>query len=478
MRIGDIVFGLTAAEEERARDPRLLLEGFLDAFGFVKQVKDGHEFLILGPKGSGKSAIASRIELLARQGNTLFASTYQLGQFPFDRFAEILPGGEAPLIKFPSNWELLLHILLVESLSKDAACRCEGTPSLAKVTEALKKLGLLPGKDLTQLVRHTSSRQLKLSIPQFFEFEAGSEKEQVPDVGFMFRILQDVCSRARPSGRHLVFVDGLDDVLTRRGRQYEALASLIVGADRMNRRLREAGANAKIVVLCRTDLFDLLPDPNKNKIKQDNAVVLDWYQDTRDYGSTNLVRLVNHRAQLSLHSSVDVFSQLLPGSVVGGQPTVKTILENTRHTPRDVIQLMNRVRDHSRGASANAPAVMSGLRKYSEDYLLPEMRDELCGIMPMADTEKALQLLSLQGKRQFTFDEFRSAQRNDPRFAQLDPMRTLEYLFECSAIGNVRGGEDDDDYRFSFKFRNRSAIFNPNERITVHRGICKALNLM
>ena len=34
-RFGDIVFGLAAAEEERSTNPSLLLDGFLDDFGFV-----------------------------------------------------------------------------------------------------------------------------------------------------------------------------------------------------------------------------------------------------------------------------------------------------------------------------------------------------------------------------------------------------------------------------------------------------------
>lgn len=477
MRIADIVFGLSAAEEERSSDPRLLLEGYFDAFNYTDQIAKGQKFLILGSKGSGKSAIASRIELTSKGKGSFFSTTYQLGSFPFDAFSELIPGGDAPQIKFPSNWELLLHVLLLESLGRDEKCEGSGEPSLARVVDALKKLGLIPGKDLTHLVRTTSSRQTKLSIPHIFEFKRDSESEEVPDIKFLFRVLQDVACRSRPSARHFIFIDGLDDVLTRRGRQYEALAALLVAADRMNRRLRDSGVSAKIVILCRTDLFDLLPDPNKNKIRQDNAVILDWYQDTRDVNSTSLVQLVNLRALCCLGKPVDVFKTFLPSTIIGGQPTVKTLLDNTRHTPRDFIQLLNRIRDSTRGASPTVPSVLSALRTYSFDYLLPEIRDEMCGLVPAPDADHALQALGILGKRQFTFDEFLTVLQKDSRFKHMDGMKTLEQLFECSAIGNIRGGEEDDDFRYSFRFRNRGAVFNPNERIVIHRGLVKALNV-
>ncbi len=257
--IKNIDFGLAAAEEERTTRPELLLEGFFDAFGYVDQVMTGSKFLILGPKGSGKSAIASRIELLSKLKEKLFVSSYPLGTFPYDSFTGLLPGAEAPEIRFPSHWELLLLVALIESFNKDPGSSSSGKPTHREVAAALTKLGLLPSTDFTQLVKQTTSKQFKLGIPQVFQFGATSEAERGPaDTRLLLRTLQDVCYKTRVSGTHLLFVDGLDDVLTRRGKQYDALAALVVAADRMNRRLRDSGVAARIVVLCRTDLFDRL----------------------------------------------------------------------------------------------------------------------------------------------------------------------------------------------------------------------------
>jgi hypothetical protein len=52
----------------------------------------------------------------------------------------------------------------------------------------------------------------------------------------------------------------------------------------------------------------------------------------------------------------------------------------------------------------------------------------------------------------------------------------LEALFDCSAIGNVRSGHYEGT-RFTTKFRNRYAKFNPNEEIVLHKSLQKGLNI-
>lgn len=100
---------------------------------------------------------------------------------------------------------------------------------------------------------------------------------------------------------------------------------------------------------------------------------------------------------MSLKEQVNVFDAFLPKEVVHGQPTVKTILENTRHTPRDLIQAMRRIAEMSRGPIATEREVLAALRNYSVDYMIREIKDELCGLVPQEEAERSLQLLSMCG---------------------------------------------------------------------------------
>ncbi len=81
------------------------------------------------------------------------------------------------------------------------------------------------------------------------------------------------------------------------------------------------------------------------------------------------------------------------------------------------------------------------------------------------------------GIRQFTYSEVSAIHAKDERFRKLDLMHSLEILFETSAVGNVRRNERDEEFRYSFRYRNPDVPFNPNDDITVHRGLVKALNL-
>lgn len=475
--IRNIDFGLAAAEDERTDRPELLLEGFLDAHGFVKEIRDGNRFVILGPKGSGKSAIASRIQLLAKREEGIQVTQSTLSSFSFNAFTEVLPGTDAPAVKFANNWEFLLLVALFDSLRQDSGCTTQGRLTHTKVIDALSKLGLVPSQNLTYLVKQTSSRKFKLGVPSIAELRLESEKEQVnPDVRFLFRTLQEVALSVRPSKKHLIFIDGLDDVQTHREKQYYALAALVVAVDRLNRQLREAGVSAKIVVLCRTDLFERLPGPNQNKIRQDGAIILDWFQESTDLKRTNLAKLLNHRAQVSLGVPVDLFEVLLPPTLYG-QPTEKILFENTRHIPRDLIQLMNRVKDYSHSPVVPELALLNALRKYSEDYLVPEVKDEVAHLPDTEGALEAIQLIAMLGRRQFRVEDLEAVARKDDRFQGLDLRKSLERLFECSVIGTIRRGGGDETYHVTIRYRNPNAFFNPNDDIFVHRGLVKGLNL-
>ena len=177
MKFKEIEFGMAAAENERSSKPHLLTEGFLDAYGYVNAVLNENKFLILGPKGSGKSAIGSKLELESVNDNRLYAQTYYLEDFPYNTFSGILPGREAPETKFPNHWEFILLISFMDSFSKDSTCKSTGKIDMNKLIKALQELGMISGKSLTDIVKNTTKREFKMSLPKVLEGSYSSEKE-------------------------------------------------------------------------------------------------------------------------------------------------------------------------------------------------------------------------------------------------------------------------------------------------------------
>ena len=105
----------------------------------------------------------------------------------------------------------------------------------------------------------------------------------------------------------------------------------------------------------------------------------------------------------------------------------KYLLEHTRHTPRDIIQLLNEIQKHSKDNPSKAN-IANAVRTYS-------------------------------------------IKNTDLRFKSVDVNKCLKAFFNCNAIGNVDGSY------ITFKYRNRHTTFNPNSDILVHVGLRKGWNL-
>ena len=63
-----INFGKADAQEERVEFPELLMGGYYDNDNVVQKICESSKFLILGYKGSGKSAFSEHLSLSANRG--------------------------------------------------------------------------------------------------------------------------------------------------------------------------------------------------------------------------------------------------------------------------------------------------------------------------------------------------------------------------------------------------------------------------
>ena len=171
-------FGFTDAEQEGAIEPNLLLDGFLDPTGFVREVKHGNKFLFLGYKGSGKSAIGEHLRLTAERDSHLFVTNTILADFPYSDFARIVKGDAEAESRFPTAWSWLILLALFDSFSKDNGASPVSLIDFNNAIDVLKQSGLMPAPSLKEIVRVSSKRSFKLTIPTFFE--AGAEKTSEP----------------------------------------------------------------------------------------------------------------------------------------------------------------------------------------------------------------------------------------------------------------------------------------------------------
>jgi hypothetical protein len=479
-RLKDITFGFASADFEAAHEPDLLLRGFVDHMNLVENARSSRKFLFLGYKGSGKSALGEHLKLVAQTEPELFVEFVNIDDISFSSFSQILQRSIEPEARYPKVWSWLLLLFLFNSFSKDEGSNFAQDEELFLTTEGLKQLGLLPQPTLSNAIATTSEQSFSLKLSTvlggiettFKTTKAGA------DLPFFIERLKRSARRFRTSSRHLLIIDGFDELLRRGNLQYDALGALIFEANKLNLDFASTCNSVKIIVLCRTDLFERLPGPNKNKIRQNCAVHLDWCNDPEQPERSSLIDLINHRARLSVGADIDVFDMFLPDTLDVHQEsaTRRQLLEHTRHLPRDMVNLFRKLQEYSGDGRMTRGQVWSALSAYSRDYFLPEITDEMDGYIDGENIDLAKRLLGSFRRVQFTIAELSAHAATLCYPGSFELLKILDVLFRCSAIGNVARTAEGE--RFVFKYRNQYAGLNRQQPIRVHRGLWQGLNLI
>jgi hypothetical protein len=480
-RLRDLHFGFASADHEASYDPDLLLRGFVDPFRMVEEATTGRKFLFMGYKGSGKSALGEHLLLLSHSEPQLFVRFTNIADVSFSTFSQILRGDIEPEARYPMVWSWLFLLQLLDSFSRDEGSNYSLDQELFLSIENLKHVGLLPRPELNNLVHTTADSSFSLKLTTLLAgFEATFKKTSGPgDFPFLVERLKGVCSRFKSNSRHLLIIDGFDELLRRGHLQYDALGSLIFEANRLNMDFAAKRVPAKVIVLCRTDLFERLPGANKNKIRQNAAVNIDWYCDPSHAEKSQLLSLINRRASLALGEQIDVFDAYLPTTLNSdGSGNIRSqILENTRHLPRDIIMLFKSLQEYSGDRRMTPSQVASALAQYSRDYLIPEILDELDGYISGEEINDFMRLLGSIRRISVPIGELRKQARELGYPRDFNLLGILRVLFECSAVGNVEKGSTRASVLTTFKFRSRHASLNESRPIILHRGLWSGLGL-
>src|SRR5438309_2203151 len=118
--------------------------------------------------------------------------------------------------------------------------------------DSLKKLGLLPSPSLKEMVLTSSSRTFKVKLPVVFESEFRRDRhEQNLKFPFFVEKLKTILINAHSPNRHILVIDGLDDILTSNTQQYQSLAGLVLEVSRLNTMFARSGRPIKVRLCAR-----------------------------------------------------------------------------------------------------------------------------------------------------------------------------------------------------------------------------------
>lgn len=394
-------FGASAAEE----DP--VLTYFL-ATEAVQKIRSGKTLLVLGRKGSGKTALVRHFS----EANPSTASTApSFRSYPWSVHASRIDAGASQTEAYVASWRYLIAVQAATTLLATAA---KSDPNAKRLNQFLvDNYGHSPTS--SEILRPAKLKLTKLSFePQVLGNKlggvaldrSGPDKMFGPELdAITTSILNATAELARASARGSVELhfDELDQGLSKVDAQRNSmLIGLILAARSFYRGGAISGA-LKIhpVIYLRTDLWAELEFSDKNKVTQNQCLTLEW-------SSEDLMKLVDKRLERKLGKGAS-WSSINDGELIrGSQQKWSHIVARTFQRPRDIIQFLNTALSVAKKRS-DRPLVFSNkditeARDPYSRYLKEELDDEI--VPHWSEWGDALKAFSTISTITFTRDEF------------------------------------------------------------------------
>lgn len=461
-------FGHLDATQEAADSPELLRDGYYDYRQAVQGILEGTAWLVLGPKGSGKSAVLENIRLNWEPRWNRFFTYWNLAGFPVNDVTRIATGQTPGGARAQAAWEFVLLLRVLETLDADEGLRAPG--KFGAMVKALRASGYL-NTNWTANVARWSSTRLKFDakvIGAETQFDAAS----ITPLDVSHYIREQIATTGTDS-RHIISIDGLDSFFFELEDEWASLAGLMQAVWTINRELKESGLPVSIVVAARSDIVDLLPGPEINKLKP-HAVHLDWH--AHGIGADNhLWKLVTRKAAVAKPEVTSVIGQYLSRPVVIGphRNLAEFLLDHTRLLPRDLVALLGHLQLEY-GGNGRVPEenAKRAVRNYCEQYFVGEIFDNLAGVLPAGNARQVASFkdaLRTAPTRLFNFQYMTEELKGELDPAEIKSL--LKQMFETGGIG-IKNGQHTD---FVFR-RTAGAGFTTRYEFMLHDALTRAWN--
>lgn len=487
------IFGAVDADNDD-----LLLESFEDHEAFVSVLKR-ERFLVLGKKGSGKTAIFKK--LLSVPDKDYFCFGHTFSDYPWHHHDLQARAGIPDFDKFTHSWKYLILVTASKVLlnfDKSLPYSDESLEYLARIERFIVDSYGSRDPDVTQLFTPTK----KLKLRPTFEIDlkmlkAGISPEQVP-VTELPVVVQEVNTNLadaviqamNPQHQYIICFDQLDlGFDPNDGNYVNRLIGLILACRDINILARKAEKKFFIAVMLRDDIYDVLRFEDKNKITENFVSIIEW---DMPRSQNTLKELMEKRFSSVLADDAspniswnDVFNE--DREMPGHQTKYQHLLDHTYQRPRDMIKFCNLVLQSFKNRSRQPVEADHALKidnvdvhnskaAYS-DYFARELDDEIHKHLP--NYEDILGVIRSIGLWQFSREEFTNAceTRNFAHGTQISAI--LSSLYDFSIIGFYRpGGKGYGGSEYVFHYKEPRTRFDPTaSRFRAHPGLIDHLGL-
>ncbi|WP_157064166.1 P-loop ATPase, Sll1717 family [Methylobacterium tarhaniae] len=463
-------FGDVAAEDDA------VLDYFL-ATNVVSEIQSSRAFLVLGRKGTGKTAIVRFLTEGNKKPNN-FAKSLNLRGYPWALHAKIKDRGASEIEAYVSSWRYIIFIEIASLILSHP--RITHSMHAKGIKEFLQENYGGSSPDLGDILRPRKLKLGKLSVqPSIMGNQLGSLDLERTEKDYQLGLELNALARAlfasivhviQEAGLGLISIhfDELDQGLsTLDESRKQMLIGLVLAAREVKRECDKEGVAINPIVYLRTDLWDELQFSDKNKISQTLTLNLSWkIESLLDLVETRL------RAKLSEDAKWDDIAEndLMRGS----QTKWNHILARTFLRPRDVIRFLNASLTEAKRRSVDPlyftnKDIVNSRDDYST-YLENELDDEIRHHWPQWD--EALQACSAISTITFDRSDFvREYDRRKSNSNFITSEEALRILYRFSVIGyEKRSGYGGSSWSFQY-IEPEVGWDNAASRFKVHLGL-------
>jgi hypothetical protein len=474
-------------------------------------------YYLIGEKGSGKTAYAAYLESNDVEETRCKLST--MTETQYKRFITLKKRGQLEYSDYANIWRPMLLNMVAQALVQKSKGFFESVTGkfdiLEEEIERFNKDALNPEVEVAFEMVNESADSLSLGYEKVGKAELrdstkATEKTEIIRHHLLEKEtrLKQALADLKLSRNHVLFVDGVDyrpeevpyndylNCVKGLGEAVWQLNTEFLG------NIRDSKGRIKIVLLVRPDVFHKLNLYNSNSRLRDNAVLLEWSTTEAALRSSQLYEATGKyfsSQQSAFVPAVEAADQYLRAG--DNNSIFRRLLRTTFQKPRDVLTFIRiarkvSIRRLSRGGSNRFESDIVRHADYTKeysDYLLGEVRDYADFYMEQEDFFLYIKFFQyLNGKGEFTFDEFASAYERFKRWISGESVRATEYLrdaeallqffFDVNIIGyrEDMGDEQEKFVHFSFRERTLTNIapkVKTSALLVVNPGVAKALDI-
>lgn len=490
-----VFLGSPEAEAEATANSRMPLTEVYEDFHDLLDGLSGEKFIVVGRKGSGKSAFGEYVFARALKEPNLHCDFIRKSDSNLERAVQL--GQEAGVVIDSESffrWVIYTNMLRMFvdhpaiSESKDYALLrgfLDKNSGYIKVNELeIKQLVSKHGFDV-------AVEQFKRFMTAKFNKQVEIKAERAPYYKLLGH-LEELLIRLLQSDQNLAndnaFVLFFDDLDIGFEAANEASVQTLVALLRACRHVNndvfgKNGIEAKAIILLRDDIEAFLAgrEADTAKLFASYASRINWYQEEyagqpQFENQLNLKKFINKRITYALQrAGVECGTDPWRALVADGQydrSSFKHIVNQTLFRPRDLLLFFLPLDRGRFSYPLNHNDIRSLVDSYSEE-LAKEIKGELSSFYTATEIEMIFRALGALTKGNLTYEQATKAVEDN--CVGIAPSALLSYLFDRSLIGTV-----DDRNWYTFKcrmsaFHSVQLTKESRQNIVVQYGIRKYL---